>query len=901
MTGRTISHYKIIDKLGEGGMGIVYKAHDTKLDRIVALKFLPAHLGVDETEKQRFLREARAASSLDHSNICSIYSIEETEDGGLFITMAFYEGMSLTQRIGNGPLPIKDVLNFSVQIASGLQKAHEKGIVHRDLKPSNILITNDNQVKIIDFGLAKAIEHTALTKAGSTLGTVPYMSPEQAQGHTVDHRTDIWSLGIIMYEMITGQHPFRSEYETALIYSIINQEPDPVTGLRSGIPMDLERIIQKCLEKEAGNRYQSTSEIIVDLQRVERDLTSSAHSKFIKPDSSSVKSSAPDFHPGISPQEKESPRYTGAPKKLSNLLFVSGILILVFIISIYYFSRRMDPSSGSVGQITLRQITFASGVDEYPVWSPDGTAIAFSREIHGYRNIFIKDIQSGNERQITHTEADNTQPAWAPDAKSLLFVRANQATGKIGLSDLFGYYTDGDIWKMDLETMTEQKFIENAFNPAFSPDGKWIAVDASWAGPRRLWLVDERGRNPRQISSDVSEAVEHTAPKFSADGSRLVFQHIEGTRRDIRMLNRQTEEITLITDDHFLNILPFWSPSGDMIYFSSYRGGGINIWRTQLGRDNFSLPGRYEQITTGAGQDLHVSISPDGGKIAFSVLGLNSNIWLLPVSPHSGLPNGEPQPLIVTTREDSRGAWSPDGKLIAFSSDRTGDMNIWIYSFDDGSVRQVTKGPGGDYQPNWSPDGKSIAFFSSRGGTLDIWSVEVGTGMMKQLTNRPASDINPFYSPDGKYIAFHSDEKGRLEPWVISSDGSEMRQLTSMPAGLHFMRWTKDGKSVIFRSPTSPKPSLWTVPVTGEEAKFLIDPPGTAHISLSPDHTLIMDVVNHMVLWAAPLDGSEPYKVFEFDDPEVRIDYPVWSPDGRYILFDHLRPSGGNIWIAEGL
>jgi eukaryotic-like serine/threonine-protein kinase len=283
MIGKTISHYKILDKLGEGGMGVVYRAHDTKLDRTVALKFLPSHLGTDDIEKQRFLHEARAASALDHNNICSIYSIEESDDGDLFIVMAYYEGMSLKQKIEQGPLPLKDVVYYAIQIASGLQKAHEKGIVHRDLKPANIFITNDNQVKIIDFGLAKATQRSMLTKAGTTLGTVPYMSPEQAQGGTVDHRTDIWSLGVVLYEMITGKLPFKSEYEMALVYSIINEEPEPVTGLRTGVPVSLENIIVKCLEKDPQDRYQHADEIIVDVRSVEKEISSEIRTKVPAP------------------------------------------------------------------------------------------------------------------------------------------------------------------------------------------------------------------------------------------------------------------------------------------------------------------------------------------------------------------------------------------------------------------------------------------------------------------------------------------------------------------------------------------------------------------------------------------------------------------------------------------
>jgi eukaryotic-like serine/threonine-protein kinase len=896
MIGRMISHYKVLQQLGEGGMGVVYKAHDSKLDRTVALKFLPDHLGGDAEEKQRFIREAKSASALNHNNICSIHSIEETEEGNIFIVMAYYEGVSLKQRVEQSPLPVRDALRYAIEIASGLQKAHEKEIVHRDLKPANIFLTTDDQIKIIDFGLAKASAQTMLTKTGSTLGTVPYMSPEQARGDAVDHRTDIWSFGAVLYEMLTGQRPFKSEYETALIYSIINEDPEPVTAVRSGIPMDLERVISKCLEKDPVNRYQHVNEISVDLRRIERQLSSGQVAKEIPEDKKSrVRDDA-----GTGRLIDQSVKPGTRPRRLFSVSVTGFVFLVSFVIGMYLY-HTFFKAAETQKQVTLRQITFAAGVDEYPAWSPDGTRIAFSREVDGFWNIFIKNIETGDERQVTTVNRDNIQPVWSPDGQNLLFVRSNQPHGKIGLSDIFGWHDDGDVWELNLESMTERKFIDDAYNPTYSPDGKWVAVDASWAGPRRLWVVDERGRNPRQISSDISEAVVHTMPRWSPDGSKIVFQHIEGTKRDIRVIDRRTEEISWVTDDHFTNIEPYWSSADNMIYFSSYRGGGMNIWRVSVETDNPASPDRFEQITTGAGQDINVSPSPDGTKIAFSVLGLNSDIWLLPVSPRDGRPTGAPQPLIVTTREDSRGAWSPDGRTIAFNSDRTGDMNIWLYSRDDGSVRQLTRGPGGDYQPNWSPDGTEITFFSSRGGHLDIWSVEVKTGVLEQLTNRAASDINPFYSPDGNHIAFHSDEEGRMEPWVMQSDGSVLRRLAPITAGLHFMRWTQDGSGVIFRSQDASYQGLWVAPLDGTEPALFGNPVGGAHISFSPDYSMIADVVNHQVIWITPMADGEAYDVFEFDDPEVRIDYPVWSPDGHYIIFDRSRPSGGNIWLAEGL
>jgi len=268
MIGKTISHYKILEKLGEGGMGVVYKAQDLKLDRFVALKFLPPHLGTKEEEKERFIHEAKAASALDHPNICNIHEIDETEDGQVFIVMANYEGETLKRKIEKGPLKLDEALDIAKQISEGLNKSHGKGILHRDIKPANIFMTADGVVKILDFGLSKLAGRTKLTKTGTTLGTVAYMSPEQTRGEKVDHRTDIWSLGIILYEMITGQLPFKGDYEQAVVFSIVNEEPEPITGLRTGVPMELERIVNKAIEKIPGERYQHVDEILVDLRGV---------------------------------------------------------------------------------------------------------------------------------------------------------------------------------------------------------------------------------------------------------------------------------------------------------------------------------------------------------------------------------------------------------------------------------------------------------------------------------------------------------------------------------------------------------------------------------------------------------------------------------------------------------
>ena len=264
-TGVRVSHYEVIEKLGGGGMGVVYTARDTGLDRLAALKFLPPHLSANAHARARFIHEAKAASALDHLNICTIYEIGETDDGQLFIAMACYDGLTLKKKIKNGALSLDEALGIAVQMARGLSKAHGKGIVHRDIKPANVMVTSDGVVKILDFGLAKMAD-VQLTKTGTTMGTVAYMSPEQAQGEAVDARTDVWSLGVVLYEMLTGARPFRGDYDQAIIYSILHEDPTPMTEGNPGLPEELDHVVAMCLEKEASLRYPSADDLLTDLE-----------------------------------------------------------------------------------------------------------------------------------------------------------------------------------------------------------------------------------------------------------------------------------------------------------------------------------------------------------------------------------------------------------------------------------------------------------------------------------------------------------------------------------------------------------------------------------------------------------------------------------------------------------
>jgi Tol biopolymer transport system component len=867
--GTRIGIYEITGTLGSGAMGNVYRARDHRLERDVAIKALPESLCADPDALARFEREARFLAALNHPSIGSIYGIEEVTDERLLV-LELVPGETLEERLHRGPIPLAETLRIAVQIAGALEAAHEAEIVHRDLKPSNVKVTPEGRVKLLDFGIARQAassgtghdDELSITRSGAIVGTPQYMSPEQLYGEAVDRRADVWAFGCLLYEMLSGRHAFPGKSFFELSDAIRNREPD-WSALPRGTPDSLRRLLMRCLRKEPHDRLHDIADARIELE----DLIA---------------------------------RRGSTARRISRTaaLGTAGVLVPAVAIVATLLALRVTRSRATVDATPLRlsQLTSTEGVEQFPAWSPEGASIAYSGEVGGIRKLFVKRLGGADAQQLTSGRQDDTQPAWSTDGSHVLFVRARDAGRRLEPGDVFGSYESdaGDVWSVDVKTRAEARVLPNAFYPDVSPDGRSIAVDASWAGPRRIWIVDARGLNPQQITSDSSEAVVHVQPRWSPDGKRIVYQRIERTRFDVAVVDLGTKLSSMVTRDVYRKINPAWARDGRAIYYSSDAGGGMNVWRQPL--DAQSRPaGPAQQMTSGAGQDVEIAVAPDGKRLAYTTLHQNADLWRMPMTPE-GAVAGTPEQLVATTREDSRGEWSPDGRQIAFNSDRAGTMNLWLHSLSDHTTRQITSGAGGDFQPTWSPDGKTLVFFSSRGGKADtdIWSVDAASGKLTPLTQGRSLDLNPFFSPDGKEIVFQSDSSGRLELWVMAADGSRRRQLTTIGATGHFIRWLRDGY-IYFRSPSNVK--LLRVSSSGGEPQVTVADAGS-HISFSPDGTRIIDVRGHKALWLIPMQG-DARKLFEFEDADVRIDYPVWSPDGKWLLFDWFKPKEGDLWLAE--
>ncbi len=834
MIGQTISHYKILEKLGEGGMGVVYKAQDTKLDRTVALKFLPPHLSQSEADKARVIQEAKAASAMNHPNICTIHAIDEHE-GQMFIAMEFVDGQTLRRKLGT--LSLKQAIDIGIQIADGLAAAHEKGIVHRDIKPENIMVRKDDIAQIMDFGLAKlrnaSSKMNRLTREGSTVGTAGYMSPEQVLGQDADHRSDIFSFGVLLYEMITGQLPFRGVHDTALAYEIVNVDAAPLSTIKPDIDPNLETIVLDCLEKDPKERCQSIAEVARDLRRVKRESTRQRHSRItaaplyspsgVQFRPSSIQSSSANqtlVTEGQSPQ----PTSSRLPWILSGLLFfiAAGAIAFHFLTPPAPIEKRVVRSF----ILPPAKTNFNMQIGGHIAISPDGNSIAFvATDSAGSDRVWVRRINSLTAISLPGTEGA-IYPFWSYDSRKIGFF----AKGKMKNVEAVGgpVLTICDATDGRGGTWNQNGIIVFASNP----NGPLSKVSAAGGVSSEITKLDT-----------VKHETSHRWPVFLPDGNHFLYatQSLTGTASE-------NDAIKISSLDSSVNKVLFLGNSN-----TSYAAGHVLFVR----------------------QGTLMAQAFDAGKLEVT---------------------GDAVPIaeqIIYSTPYSRGMFSVslDGVLIL----QSGENQVQRAAIFDRSGNRTSLLPDiNPASPRFSSDAQHLAFhiIDNQTRNADVWVHELARGTSSRLTFSPSLDINPFWSARGDSIVFSSSRTGVFNLYLKSSNGSgEERLLLESNRNKNVNDWSRDGKYLTFTSGGDPKTKndLWVLPLFGDRKPIpIVQTEFNEGLgSFSPDARWIVhasDETGRLEIYARLLDGTGGK--FQVSTNGGRA--PIWRSDARQIFFSSL-------------
>lgn len=793
MIGSRLARYEIVSKLGEGGMGIVYKARDTDLDRFVAVKVLTSDAAADVEYRQRLTQEAKAASALNHSGIVTIHDIARQGDLA-FIVMECVSGQTLEQLIERKRPRLSEALNIAIQTAQALTVAHAAGIVHRDLKPSNIMVTHEGVVKILDFGLARLRErseiadtpagptrtvvNTSLTAVGKIVGTVAYMSPEQAEGKKVDHRSDIFSLGVVLYELFTGTRPFTADSTASTLSSVLTKDPTPPTQLVQTLPRELERIILRCLRKDPAKRLQSMADLVIELEEVQTDSSS-------------------QLTPVKAAERRRSPKLAWAAA-----LIIPGVALAVW---------ALWPKEQVLPTPIPLPLTSFPGEESDPALSPDGKQVTFSWNGESRQNVDIYVMQVGSSAplRLTTNPADDVEPAWSPDGTQIAFVRP-QAPGA-------GVYVISPLGG------PERKVVEVPRVPtqtSWTPDGRSLVIDSIGSdGSDAIVLVAMGSSQVRRVVSKSRSEGRHQFPAVSPDGQYLAYAY-------------GTNQVGFGADVHIVPLRADGTPSGEPRKLTDQRTQLAGIaWASdsrsviyatfltrQLWRQSLTAP-QPERILSGVAA-AHPSISRAGNRLAYVRSNADVDLW----KSEAGAP---PTPFGSSSLPDYDAHLSPDGKRLAFTSARSGDYAIWVANADGSSAFRLTQENGlrpGTAQ--WSPDGKLIVYdIQVDDGHSRIFIIDADGGQPRRLTRSEDADDEalPSWSHDGKSVYFRSLRSGRFEIWRASLDGGDPMQVTRT-GGVSAALESWDGRTLYFtRAMTGNRRELLAMPVGGGPEHRVVD------------------------------------------------------------------------------
>lgn len=878
MIGTTISHYKILEKLGEGGMGVVYKAQDIKLDRLLALKFLPPQLVASEAEKARFLQEAKAASALNHPNVCVIHDIQE-EKGQQFIVMEYVDGVTLRKKFESKPLSLNDAITYAIQIGEALKEAHSQGIVHRDVKSDNIMINSKNQVKVMDFGLAKLKGSLKLTKTSSTVGTLAYMSPEQIQGGEVDARSDIFSFGIVLYEMLTGQLPFRGEHEAAMIYSILNEEPEPIQKYRPELSSEFLHVVNRVLEKDPNDRYQSVNDMLIDLRRLKRQSTRV------------VRTSSPEISVAQGDVSVPSPSSLAQPtkSKITKYLWGAGIgvvgVLLIFLVMRFFISgekRRVSGNHYPFHSFKLSRIATNGKVLE-AMLSPDGKYIVYAVTESGKQSVWMRQVNAASSIQIiAPADVGYGGFTFSLDGEHIYYLAYDSRNREIAL------------FQIPVLGGTPRKLVSNIKSPvAVSPDGRRLAFLRAFPseGEEALMVCNADGSNQQKLvhrrGEDFFIATGGEAPAWSPDGKTIACaagSTVGGLYINLLLVSVADGSSHLATSRKWNSVnRTVWTKDnrGIIVIGSEYQSGLSNNQILYLSVGDGEVHRITNDLNNYSGSSL--SITADQSKLLVVQRSYNSNISVLPKGDYQRAKE-------VTSRStyfEGMGGldWTPDGRLV-IQSQVSGNNDIWIMNGDGSNRQQLSTDSTGENSPSVSWDGISIAYISWRDKTPHVWRMDMDGRNQKQLTSG-VDDYDPTFTPDGKWIYFNSyRDKGKVKIWKVPSEGGELTKVSDEVMNLKGISF--DGKLMV-ASYYDVKLDRWRQAIISTDNGKLLkvfDPPLTAdwNPKWMPDSKSLLysdtrgGVSNLFVL---PLNTMQSYQLTHYTT-DIISNF-AWSKDGKYL------------------
>jgi eukaryotic-like serine/threonine-protein kinase len=893
VVGQTISHYRVLSRLGSGGMGVVYEAQDTTLGRQVALKFLPEDLARNQAAMDRFLLEARSASALNHPNICTIHAVENEADQS-FIVMELLEGDSLETKLLAGPLPLERLLEFGIQLADALDAAHSKGIVHRDIKPGNIFVTQRGQVKILDFGLAKLIPRgeyametvvtqagaapAHLTSPGSTVGTIAYMSPEQARGEELDARTDIFSLGAVLYQMATGRLPFEGKTSAIIFQAILDRDPLPALQLNPNLPAKLQEIIDKALEKDRDLRYQSAADLRSDLKRLKRDTDSqkSAVASRVQPAAAANESDplleAVAFHPAARSSGTAQIALAARRNKLgmSTLAVLIVLLVAAAGYGVYSFLTRSRPAPFQ--DISISKVT-QSGKAAHVAISPDGKYILNVVDTNGEQSLWLRNVPTNSDTEVIPAgQGGYKHLIFSPDGNYLYFVRSEAGSDELHF-----------LYRAPVLGGTPQKLATDVdSNITFSPDGQqFVFLRFNDPDPDKYRLISEpaQGGNETVVTSGPVTSGLYD-PAWSPDGKTImcVTPQPGDSLTGLVAVDVATGQRSVFFGSSGVLSAPVWLPDGHGLLVLS-RDEGSNFTRNQV--IFVSYPGgKAYAVTRDTNNYSDLSVAGDGLTVATVLSEDHWNLFTMPASP-----GGSSETRQVTSGAQIHGfGWTRDDQLVVDQDFVLDTLNpesgqkMVLFS-EEGSLAA---------HPDECPDGRSVVFLLALHGgkpVQNVWRVDTSGGNLKQLT-QDKLDNSPLCSPDGRsvfYVAGGDGGKLSKVPW----DGGPSEKVSDDIVGGGF-DISPDGKTVAF--PTfshigDHAVSLALVPTQPgqqpRELAFQKSPAGGvqfAHDGKAVAYPISERGIDN--LWLQPLDGSPGRQITHFDSERIGDDFR-WSPDGK--------------------